>query len=160
MTAFTLAALAESNRRSVIEMFLRIDGNLTDVFGDSIRSGNTELLLGIRIRPEYQKVQNGNLISIAKVVDQDKIKPYLSNPGIQILTLEEANEQIDMLLSDEYMLVDSTALMVDLQLSGKTAADIEGYNTSKSLSSQENLKALYNAGVAGVVVRKKPPYLS
>lgn len=140
-------------------MYLKISGNLVDILGEKAR-GDIEGECGLLISPLYQCIQDGVLVSIAKIVDEQKANEYIQHPDVEILsTVEEVNNVINNYFSEEYTLSDSTALLLSLQLSGKTVSDIPGYDVNKPMEHQDNLEALYNAGLSGIRKKSKPPYI-
>lgn len=141
-------------------MYLKIKGHLLDVLGEGAR-GDIKREFGIEITPEYQFLEQETPITLAKIVNETKIQQLLNDDRVEVLeTEEDFNNEIDNLYVERYDLVDSTALMLDLQLSGRSASDIPSYDTSKSMQDQANLKALYEAGLSGIKKNKKPPYLT
>lgn len=139
-------------------MYLKFSGHLLDILGEKAR-GDMRQELGIKLTPMYQFLDGVVPISLAVVVDTVKVQQILGKPGVTVLnTLVEFNAEIDSLCSVvKYTLVNSSALSIDLQLSGNPI--IPGYDKTKSMTSQLNLKALYDAGMAGIDKSQKPPYL-
>ncbi len=141
-------------------MFLKIEGHLLDVLGEKARD-DIKGEFGIDISPIYQFIDKEPPVTLAKIVNPVKAEQLFHDSRVTILnTIEEFNNEIDILYEEMYTLVDSTALMLDIQFSGKSPADIPGYDTNKSMQAQANLKALYEAGLAGISKNKKPPYLT
>jgi len=139
-------------------MFLRIEGHLLDVLGEKAR-GNIKEEFGIVVTPTYQFLDREVPVTLAQVIDPVKAEKLLSDRRVtQLDTAEQFNAEIDALYIEKYTLKDTTALLLDLQMSDKTAADISGYNTGLPMNSQSNLKALYNAGMtSGIKKTEKPP---
>lgn len=141
-------------------MYVKITGNLIDVLGDKAR-GDIEAECGIRMSPLYQNTDGDEIVTLAEVVNEQKAYPYLNHPRVEVIqTKEEANIVIDEVFTEKYTLVDSTALLLSLQLSGKSAAEIEGYDVAKPMEHQDNLRALYEAGLSGITKIRKPPYFT
>jgi len=141
-------------------MFLKIVGHLLDVLGEKAR-GDIMGEFGIEILPEYQFLEQNPPVTLAIVRDNIKAEPLTHDDRVIVLnTVTEFNAEIDALYEEKYMLVDSTALMLDMQLSGKSAADIPGYDITKGMSDPVNLKALYEIGLSGIKKNTKPPYLT
>lgn len=141
-------------------MFLKIEGHLLEVLGEKAR-GNIEQEFGIRVSPTYQFLDRETPITLAIVTDSIKAEQLLNDVRVTRLdTIAEFNATIDALYEERYTLADSTALLLDIQLTGKTVASIPGYDTSKGMQDQANLKALYEANLSGIKLRPKPPYLT
>lgn len=140
-------------------MYVKIVGNLIDILGEYAR-GDIEGLCGLKLSPQYQSTEGEELITLGEVVNEQKASIYLNHPNVEILeTKEDFNAAIDEYFKEKYILVDSTALLLSLQLSGKTVANIEGYNPEKPMEDQQNLKALFEAGLSGIKKKAKPPYI-
>lgn len=136
-------------------MYLKINGALLDVLGEDARL-NMEKELGILALPQYQ-FKNSS-VTLAIVTDEEKVQRILNNPNITVLnTAAEFNAEIDVNYEEKYTLYDSTELQLDLNLSGNP--QIPGYVAGKPIGSQENLKALYAAGMGGIKLYEKPPYV-
>jgi len=142
-------------------MFLKIEGHLLEVLGEKAR-GNIKEEFGIVVSPIYQFLDREVPVTLAQVIDQVKAEKLLNDKRVTKLdTKEQFNAEIDALYVEKYTLKDSTALLLDLQMSGKVAAGIPGYDTNLPVNSQTNLKALYNAGMtSGIKKTEKPPYLT
>jgi len=141
-------------------MFLKIEGPLLDVLGEKAR-GDIKGEFGIELSPQYQFLEGEIPVSLAIVTDQAKADQLTHDNRVTVLnTVEDFNSEIDNLFEEKYILKDSTALMIDLQLSGKTVSSIVGYDTNKSMTDNANLKALYEAGLSGISKTQKPPYLT
>ncbi len=139
-------------------MFLKIEGQLIEVLGEKAR-GNIENEFGIRLSPLYQFLDREIPISIAKIVDSEKVQTLLNDSRVTLIeTVAGVNAEIDALYNERYTLVDSAALSLDFQITGKTAAEITGYDTSKPLTDNDNLKVLYGGGFGGIRKSQKPPY--
>ena len=139
-------------------MFLRIEGQLINVLGEKAR-GNIEKEFGLIISPVYQFLDREVPLSIAKIVDSEKVQALLSDNRVTLMeTIEEVNSEIDALYIERYTLVDSSTLSLDFQITGITAAEITGYDTSKPLTDKDNLKALYDGGFGGIRKSEKPHY--
>jgi hypothetical protein len=139
-------------------MFLKIEGQLIDVLGEKAR-GNIQLDFGIVLSPIYQFLDREIPITIAKIVDSTKVQTLLNDSRVTLIeTVTGVNAEIDALYNEKYSLVDSTTLSLDFQITGKTAAEITGYDTSKPLTDNDNLKALYDGGFGGIRKSQKPPY--
>lgn len=137
-------------------MYLKIEGHLLDVLGESAR-GNMEEELGIIISPTHQFLENAPVVSLAKVVDVQKAETLLSHPSITVLeTVEDANAVIDSLYQEQYFVTDSIMLQLSLQMAG--FPEVPGFDKSKPMSDQVNLKALHAAGMGGISKNTKPPY--
>ena len=95
------------------------------------------------------------IISIFEVIDERKALKYYNHSDVEVMNSTQLNKFLDKALKDypKYVLTDTTALQIDLQLSNKK---IEGYNKDKPLTDQENLKVLYEAGMAGIKKNEKP----
>jgi len=141
-------------------MFLKIEGHLIEVLGEKARL-NIEEEFGIVVSPTYQFLDKEPPVTLARVVDPVKAEKLLNDKRVTKLdTVEQFNAEIDANYTEKYSLTDSVALQLSLQLSGKTAADIPGYDTNLPMNSQTNLKALYDAGMTGIKKTEKPPYLT
>jgi len=139
-------------------MYLKINGNLVDVLGENARK-NLEELFGIKVVPVYQFLDGEIPITLAEVVDETKAQNIIQHSQIVVLnTKEEVNAAIDENYIELYILKDSTELSIDLNLSGNPT--ITGYDSTKPLSSQTNLKSLYDANMGGISKNIKPPYLT
>lgn len=139
-------------------MFLKIQGQLLEVLGPDAR-GNMEEIFGIKILPIYQFLDGEIPVSLAIVKDENKVQKIINHPKISILnTVNDFNAMIDELYVEKYVLKDAVELQIDLQLSGNHT--IPNYDATKPLNSQHNLKALYEAGMGGIVKSVKPPYLN
>jgi hypothetical protein len=140
-------------------MYLKIEGHLLDVLGEKAR-GDMEAEFGIRVSPTYQFVDRELPVTLAIVVNDIKAAELLHDIRVTKLdTVADFNAAIDALYEEKYTLTDSTALLLSLQLSGKTAADVPGYDAGKGMQEQANLKALYEANMSGITLRPKPPHL-
>lgn len=140
-------------------MFLKIEGNLIDVLGDNARK-DMEATVGIKVSPRYQFLGEGGPVTLAEVVDETKVQQITGHSAVTVLdTVQDFNNAIDQYFTDKYTLTDSVQLQLDLDMSGKTAADIPGYDSNLSLTNQANLKAMYDDGLAGISKKSKPPYV-
>jgi len=141
-------------------MFLKIEGQLIDVLGEKAR-GNIKNEFGIKLSPTYQFMDREIPVTIAEIVDSTKVQILLNDSRVTLIeTVTGVNAEIDALYNEKYTLVDSVTLQTDLQLTGKTAAEITGYDTSKPLTDNDNLKALYDGGFGGIRKSQKPPYFT
>jgi hypothetical protein len=139
-------------------MYLRIEGHLLDVLGESAR-GDMEEELGIIVTPTYQFLEGEPPVSLAKVVDAEKAEMLFSNPSITVLeTVEEANAVIDSLYQEQHFVTDSIMLQMSLQMAG--FPEVPGYDKAKPLTDTVNLKALHDAGMSGISKSTKPPYFT
>ena len=112
-------------------MFLKIKGHLLDVLGEGAR-GDIKGEFGIEITPEYQFLEQTPPVTLAKVIDSVKAEQLLHDNRVSVLeTEEDFNNEIDNLYVERYDLVDSTALMLDLQLSGRSTT--ESFYAKKSM---------------------------
>lgn len=133
--------------------FLKIKGHLLDVLGESARR-NMRNELGLIITPEYQFLEKG--ITLAIVEDESKAGHLYAYDKIELLEgIEAFNNTIDTLYEEVYVLTNIASLQLDVQLSGQ----VEGYKKELPLTSQENLKLLFNSGMAGISKSQKPTHL-
>ena len=141
-------------------MFLKIEGHLLDVLGEKARR-DIKGEFGIEVSPLYQFLDREPPVTLAIVIDPVKAETLIHDNRVTVLaTVKDFNNEIDNLYVEKYTLTDSTALMLDLQFSGKSAKDIPGYDANKGMQDQGNLKALYEVGLSGIKKSKKPPYLT
>lgn len=139
-------------------MYIKIEGHLLDVLGDDAR-GNMEESLGIKVSPIYQFLEIEPTVTLATIVNEVKAEKIINDKRVTILkTKDDFNSEIDNLYTETFFLKNPLELQLDLQLSG--VSTVENYNPSKTLSSQENLKALYEVGMGGITKTEKPPYLT
>jgi hypothetical protein len=137
-------------------MYIKITGNLLDVMGENARDMEKT---GVIIYSHHQMEVNNQIVSYGKIVDAEKAAYMLNNPAVVTFeTMEETNADIDATYEVKYMLSDIAALQLDLQLSGNPV--IPGYDSAQTMTSQVNLKALYDAGMAGISVNKKSDHFA
>lgn len=142
----------------MIDVFLKIEGHLLDVLGEKAR-GNIKEEFGIEVSPIYQFLDREPPVTLARVVDPVKVEKLLMDSRVTKLdTVDQFNAEIDNLYEEKYVLKDSIQLQLDLQLSGNP--EIPNYDPGQPITSQHNLKALYEAGMGGIIKRPKPPYLT
>jgi hypothetical protein len=136
--------------------YIKISGNLIDVMGDKARHMNDA---GVVIYPQHQMNISTNIVSYGVVSDEEKAAYLLANPTVTVFeSVEAVNVDIDITYVEKYSLADVTALQLDLQLSGNP--EIPGYDSAKSISTQENLKALFDAGMGGIQKERKSEYFA
>ena len=137
-----------------MKKFLIFNDEICNIMPSEDLRTNWKDKLGLEIKA--QTTHKDPIISIFEVIDENKAFKYFNHPKVTIIDETQIKQTVDQLFSDypEYALTDSTALLIDLQLSGLT--DVPGYNKNKPLTSQENLQVLYNAGLSGIIKREKP----
>ena len=133
--------------------YIKIKGyDLLEVLGDSARKMNT---IGVQFLPQHQMIDKDKKVSYGTILDESKFN--IEHEAITYFeTIEELNEDIDTEYDVIYILKDVNELTLDIQLSGNP--EIVGYNKDLALTSQENLKALYDANMGGIVLNKKAEY--
>jgi hypothetical protein len=137
-------------------MYIKIKGNLLDVMGEKARHMNEA---GVVIYPDHQMDVNGQMVSYGEIADTEKAAYMFGNPSVTTFaTTEEVNADINTSYEIKYALSDIAALQLDLQLSGNPV--IPGYDSAQTMTSQVNLKALYDAGMAGISVNKKSDHFA
>ena len=112
--------------------------------------------LGLEIKA--QATHKDPIISIFEITDETKAYKYMNHPKVKVVDEKQIKNIEKQLFADypEFILKDPNALLADMQISGLTAADIKGFDKNKPLTDQQNLRALYNANLAGIVKRPKP----
>jgi len=132
--------------------YIKIKGDLLKVLGESIRK---PLTIGIELLPQHQMIDKDKTVSYGTILDENKFN--IEHEAITYFeTVEELNADIDAEYDIIYILKDVNELTLDIQLSGNP--EIVGYNKDLALTSQENLKALYDANMGGIVLNKKAEY--
>ena len=144
--------------------FLVFNDEIGKIMSNEDIQENWEEKLGLALK--YQALHKTPIVSIFEVIDEKKAIKYFAHSKVKILDEKEINNFLNEINKDfpEYLLKDSTVLLIDLLLSGKIKAfdtiagkaKIKRYNSSKPITDQENLKTLYNAGLGGIVKRPKP----
>ena len=140
--------------------FLVIYDNLSAVFQEEDLRINWETVLGLKVFPECQALHQTPPVTVFEIVDPTKAAKYLNHPKAQVVEgVPQINTVLTELFSDfeEYTLIDSAALTLDWELSGKPP--IAGYDAKQPINAQMNLKALETAGMGGIKRRKKPQVL-
>ena len=117
---------------------------------------NWEKKLGLKILA--QTTHKDPIVSVFEITNETKAYKYMNHPKVKVVDEEQIKSIEKQLFADypEFVLKDPNALLVDMQISGVTAANIKGFNKNKPLTDQANLRALYNANLAGIVKRPKP----
>ena len=133
--------------------YIKIKGyDLLEVLGESARKMNT---IGVQFLPQHQMIDKDKKVSYGTILDESKFN--IEHEAITYFnTIEELNADIDAEYDVIYILKDVNELTLDIQLSGNP--EIVGYNKDLALTSQENLKALYDANMGGIVLNKKAEY--
>ena len=132
------------------------NAELEEVFGEEIRKMKKDGSTGILFFGNQQMHLKDKKLSYGKI-DLDKIN--VQHDSITYFdSLEQANNDMDLEYEEEYILKNVQALQLDLQLSGNPS--IQSYDPDQPLSSQTNLKALFNANMDGIVKNKKSEYFT
>ena len=144
--------------------FLVFEDEICNIMSDEDVRENWKEKLGLDVK--YQATHKTPIITIFEVVDEKKAVKYYTHSKVKMINKEEVIKYLDNLNKDypEYILKDSAALLIDLFLSGKIKVfdlmtgkvKVKGYKTDKPITDQENLKALYESGMGGIVKRPKP----
>jgi len=135
--------------------YIKITGNLLDVLGENARYFHN---IGIDIKPEHQMIVDGTTLSYGIILDEELFNSYSTTFDMDKITtfdtIEDVNNDIVKSYIPKFTLYDINALKLDIELSGGIDT-IQGYNSLKSLNSQENLRALLqNGDMAGIAVNK------
>jgi len=135
--------------------YIKIKGyDLLEVLGESARKMNT---IGVQFLPQHQMIDKDKKVSYGTILDESKFN--IEHEAITYFnTIEELNADIDAEYDVIYILKDVNELTLDIQLSGNP--EIVGYNKDLALTSQENLKALYDANMGGIILNKKAEYFN
>ena len=136
-----------------MKKFLVFKDTLANIMAIEELRTNWEETIGLKVK--LQLTHKDPIVSIFEVIDERKALKYYNHSKVEVMNLTQLNKFLDKALQDypEFVLKDTTALQVDLQLSNKK---IKGYNPDKPLSDQENLKVLYEAGMGGIVKKPRP----
>ena len=145
-----------------MKKYLVFEGQLVDIMSEDDVRANWKEKLGLDVK--YQATHRTPIVTIFEVLDERKAIKYYNHEKVKIMNKEKVKKYIEELNKDypEYVLKDGAALLADLFLSGKIKITndktqvIEGYDAKKPINCQENLKALYDAGMGGIVKRQKP----
>ena len=147
-----------------MKKFLVFEDEIANIMNDEDLRENWKEKLGLDVK--YQATHKTPITTIFEIIDEKKAVKYYTHPKVKMLNEKDINNYLKELSKDfpEYVLKDSTALLCDLFLSGKIKvfdlmsgkAKIKGYNPTKPITDQENLKSLFNAGMGGIVKRPKP----
>ena len=137
-----------------MKKYLVFEDMLVNIMAEEDVRANWKEKLGITAK--YQATHKDPIVTIFEVIDERKAVKYYNHSKVRMMNEEDVKKLVDELNKDflEYMLTDSAALQVDLMLSKKT--EVEGYDASKPITCQENLKVLYDVGLGGIIKRKKP----
>ena len=136
-----------------MKKYLVFKDMLSNIMSEEDLRTNWEETIGLRLK--LQLTHKDPIVSVFEVIDERKAVKYYNVSNVEVMNLTQVNKFLDKTLKNypEYTLKDATALQIDLQLSNKK---IKGYNPDKPLTDQENLKVLYEAGMGGIIKRKKP----
>lgn len=138
-------------------MYIKIKGNIIDVIPEEIARGDMSQA-GFIIYGHNQMHTDDGLISYGKITDMDLLSQYLPNPNVTIFnTVEEVNTDMESNYVETYSISNLQEVMFDLQMRGNP--DVPNYDKTKPLTSQENLKALYDFQVSGIIKSKKQTYI-
>lgn len=135
--------------------YIKIKGNLTDVLGKHAGQMKKDGSTGISIFGESQMMkENDMMISYGIITNEEKFAFIMDHPAVTFfLTKEDINADIDNEYEDFEILKSIEQLQLDIQLSGNPT--IVGYKKTKPLNDKVNLKALKNAGMAGIITNRK-----
>ncbi|MDR7856291.1 MAG: hypothetical protein RIN63_06720 [Tissierella sp.] len=138
-------------------MYIKILGNITDVIPEEIARGDMTQA-GFIIYGHNQISKDNEITSYGKITDIELLQEYLPNDNVTIFdTVNEINIDIDNNYVETYSVSNIQEVMFDLQMRGNP--EIPNYNKTKSLTSQENLKALFDINVSGISKSKKQTYI-
>ena len=143
-----------------MKKYLVFEDMLVNIMAEEDVRANWKEKLGLEVK--YQATHRVPTVTIFEIIDERKAVKYFNHSKVKLMNREEVKKYVNELNKDypEYVLKDSGALLCDLLLSGKAlttgVAKIEGYNASKPITDQENLKVLYDIGMGGIIKRPKP----
>lgn len=138
-------------------MYIKIVGNIIDVIPEVIARGDMTQA-GFIIYGHNQIMASNQIISYGKITDIDLLNQYLPNPNVTIFnTIEEINADMESNYVETYSISNLQEVMFDLQMRGNP--EVPNYDKTKPLTSQDNLKALYDFQVSGVTKSKKQAYI-
>lgn len=138
-------------------MYIKIEGNIIDVIPEEIARGDMSQA-GFIIYGHNQIMTDNKVISYGKITDIDLLNQYLPNPNVTIFnTVEEVNADMERNYIETYSIFNLQEVMFDLQMRGNP--EVPNYDKTKPLTSQENLKALYDFQVSGITKSRKQTYI-
>lgn len=138
-------------------MYIKIIGNITDFIGEEIARGDMAQA-GFIIYGHNQISVNNEMVSYGKITDIELLNQYLPNPNVVIFdAVDEVNIDMESNYVETYAIGNIQEIMFDLQMRGNP--DISNYDKTKSLTAQENLKALHDFNVSGISKSKKQAYI-
>ena len=138
--------------------YVKFEGNLRAILGeDAIKISSK---YGVEVTPEYQflRPQEGVLISLGTVIDQNKAEALLRLENITALADEKAfNAEIDKYYKPSYQVTSDALYAENLKkLIGDGIIDLN--EMKPTWTDAEENEYLYNAGVSGIEKSKKLAY--
>lgn len=138
-------------------MYVKITGNIVDIIPEEIARGDMTQA-GFIIYGHNQISTENGLISYGKITDIELLNQYLPNDNVTMFdTIEEVNADMENNYIETYSISNLQEVMFDLQMRGNP--EVPKYDKTKPLTSQENLKTLYDFQVSGVAKSKKQTYI-
>ena len=138
--------------------YVKFEGNLRAILGEDATKIRSKY--GVEVTPEYQflRPQEGVLISLGTVIDQNKAEALLRLENITALADEEAfNAEIDKYYKPSYQVTSDALYAENLKkLIGDGIIDLN--EMKPEWTDAEENEYLYNAGVSGIEKSKKLAY--
>ena len=151
-----------------MKKILKFNGQLIDVMGETDAHANWKTELGLIVQSGHQHTEDEEYFTLMEVVDERLCQKYLDNfPGVEVLTVAEANTVITTKFKPKHSIYNDTIMGVNLteKLSKQKEAEekleviVNEVKLDEMLPEwtiEQEAEYLYNKGISGIKKKDIP----